>query len=45
VSLADVDPGDHVGVKRKKVVAATKKYGPELMDLQARLFAGRNKRS
>jgi PPK2 family polyphosphate:nucleotide phosphotransferase len=39
VSLADVDPGDHLGVKRKKVVAATRKYGPELMDLQERLFA------
>jgi PPK2 family polyphosphate:nucleotide phosphotransferase len=39
VSLADVDPGDHLGVKRKKIAAAGEKYGPELMDLQERLFA------
>jgi PPK2 family polyphosphate:nucleotide phosphotransferase len=39
VSLADVDPGDHLGVKRKNVVAAREKYGPELLDLQERLFA------
>ena len=39
VSLADVDPGDHLGVKRKKIAAASEKYGPELLDLQERLFA------
>ncbi len=39
VSLADVDPGDHLGVNRKKITAATEKYGPELLDLQERLFA------
>jgi PPK2 family polyphosphate:nucleotide phosphotransferase len=39
VSLADVDPGDHLGVKRKKIAAAGEKYGPELLDLQERLFA------
>jgi PPK2 family polyphosphate:nucleotide phosphotransferase len=39
VSLADVDPGDHLGVKRKKIAAADEKYGAELMDLQERLFA------
>jgi PPK2 family polyphosphate:nucleotide phosphotransferase len=39
VSLADIDPGDHLGVKRKKIVAARDKYGPELLDLQERLFA------
>src|SRR5450759_3379663 len=39
VSLADVDPGDHLGVKRKKIAAAGDKYGPELLELQERLFA------
>jgi len=39
VSLADVDPGDHLGLKRKKIAAARDKYGPELLDLQERLFA------
>ena len=39
VSLADVDPGDHLGVKRRKIAAAREKYGPELLDLQERLFA------
>jgi PPK2 family polyphosphate:nucleotide phosphotransferase len=39
VSLSDVDPGDHLGVKRKKVASASTKYGPELLDLQERLFA------
>ena len=39
VSLADVDPGDRLGVKRKKIAAAREKYGPELLDLQERLFA------
>ena len=39
VSLADVDPGDNLGVKRRKVAAAREKYGPELLDLQERLFA------
>jgi PPK2 family polyphosphate:nucleotide phosphotransferase len=39
VSLADVDPGDHLGVKRKKLASAHEKYGPELLDLQERLFA------
>jgi len=39
VSLADVDPGDHMGVNRKKIAASRKKYGPELLDLQERLFA------
>jgi PPK2 family polyphosphate:nucleotide phosphotransferase len=39
VSLADVDPGDRQGVKRKKVTAAREKYGPQLLDLQERLFA------
>jgi hypothetical protein len=39
VSLADVDPGDHLGVKRKKIAAAGQKYGRELLDLQERLFA------
>jgi len=39
VSLADVDPGDRLGVNRKKIAAAREKYGPELLDLQERLFA------
>jgi PPK2 family polyphosphate:nucleotide phosphotransferase len=39
VSLADVDPGDHLGVNRRKIAAASEKYGPELLDLQERLFA------
>ena len=39
VSLADVDPGDHLGLKRRKIAAALDKYGPELLDLQERLFA------
>jgi PPK2 family polyphosphate:nucleotide phosphotransferase len=39
VSLADIDPGDHLGVKRRKIAAAREKYGPELLDLQERLFA------
>ena len=39
VSLADVDPGDHMGVNRKKIAASREKYGPELLDLQERLFA------
>src|ERR1700693_4981567 len=39
VSLANVDPGDHLGVKRRKIAAAREKYGPELLDLQERLFA------
>jgi PPK2 family polyphosphate:nucleotide phosphotransferase len=39
VSLADVDPGDHQGVNRKKIAAAREKYGPQLLDLQERLFA------
>jgi PPK2 family polyphosphate:nucleotide phosphotransferase len=39
VSLADVDPGDRLGVNRKKIAAASEKYGPELLDLQERLFA------
>jgi PPK2 family polyphosphate:nucleotide phosphotransferase len=39
VSLADVDPGDHLGFKRRKIAAAREKYGPELLDLQERLFA------
>ncbi len=39
VSLADVDPGDHLGVKSKKLAAAREKYEPELLDLQERLFA------
>src|SRR6185312_6840432 len=39
VSLADVDPGDHLGIKRKKLEAARQKYGQELLDLQERLFA------
>jgi PPK2 family polyphosphate:nucleotide phosphotransferase len=39
VSLADVDPGDHLGVKHRKIAAAREKYGPELLDLQERLFA------
>ena len=39
VSLADVDPGDHLGVKRRKLAAASEKYGRELLDLQERLFA------
>src|SRR5450759_2990793 len=39
VSLADVDPGDRLGVKRKKIAAAREKYGPELLDLQERLYA------
>jgi PPK2 family polyphosphate:nucleotide phosphotransferase len=39
VSLADVDPGDHLGVKHKKIAGARDKYGPELLDLQERLFA------
>jgi PPK2 family polyphosphate:nucleotide phosphotransferase len=39
VSLADVDPGDLLGVNRKKIAAAREKYGPELLDLQERLFA------
>lgn len=39
VSLADVDPDDHLGVKRRKIAAAREKYGPELLDLQERLFA------
>jgi PPK2 family polyphosphate:nucleotide phosphotransferase len=39
VSLSDVDPGDHLGVKRKKIASASTKYGPELLDLQERLFA------
>ncbi len=39
ISLADVDPGDHLGVKRKKIAAAGDKYGPELLELQERLFA------
>src|ERR1035437_7686509 len=39
VSLADIDPGDHLGVKRKKIAASREKYGPELLDLQERLFA------
>ena len=39
VSLGDVDPGDRQGVNRKKIAAATKKYGAELLDLQERLFA------
>ena len=38
VSLSDVDPGDHLGLNRKKI-AGREKYGPELMDLQERLFA------
>jgi PPK2 family polyphosphate:nucleotide phosphotransferase len=39
VSLGDVDPADHLGVKRKKITTASEKYGPELLDLQERLFA------
>jgi PPK2 family polyphosphate:nucleotide phosphotransferase len=39
VSLADIDPGDQLGVKRRKIAAAREKYGPELLDLQERLFA------
>ena len=39
VSLADVDPGDRLGVSRKKIAATREKYGPELLDLQERLFA------
>jgi PPK2 family polyphosphate:nucleotide phosphotransferase len=39
VSLADVDPGDRLGAKRKKIAAAREKYGPELLDLQERLYA------
>jgi len=39
VSLADVDPGDRLGVSRKKIAAAREKYGPELLDLQERLYA------
>jgi len=39
VSLADVDPGDRLGVKRKKIAPAREKYGPELLDLQERLYA------
>lgn len=39
VSLTDVDPGDHLGVKRRKLEAAREKYGKELLDLQERLFA------
>ena len=39
VSLADIDPGDHLGLKRRKIAAARDKYGPELLDLQERLFA------
>ena len=39
VSLSDVDPGDHLGLNRKKIAAASEKYGPELLDLQERLFA------
>ena len=39
VSLGDVDPGDHLGVKRKKLAASRKKDGRELLDLQERLFA------
>jgi PPK2 family polyphosphate:nucleotide phosphotransferase len=39
VSLADVDPGDHLGVNRKKIASSREKYGPELLDLQERLFA------
>jgi hypothetical protein len=33
VSLADVDPGDRLGVKRKQIAAAREKYGPELLGL------------
>src|SRR5450756_520892 len=43
VSLADVDPGDHLGVKRKKIAAAGDKYRPELLELQERLFAEKKK--
>ena len=39
VSLAVVDPGDHLAGKRRKIAAAREKYGPELLDLQERLFA------
>jgi PPK2 family polyphosphate:nucleotide phosphotransferase len=39
VSLSDVDPGDQLGLSRKKIAAAREKYGPELLDLQERLFA------
>jgi PPK2 family polyphosphate:nucleotide phosphotransferase len=39
VSLADVDPGDRLGVKRKKIAPARDKYGRELLDLQERLYA------
>jgi PPK2 family polyphosphate:nucleotide phosphotransferase len=39
VSLSDVDPGDHLGLNRKKIAAGREKYGPELLDLQERLFA------
>ena len=39
VSLADLDPGDHLGVNRKKMAVAHEKYGPKLLDLQERLFA------
>jgi PPK2 family polyphosphate:nucleotide phosphotransferase len=39
VSLSDVDPGDQLGLNRKKIAAAREKYGPELLDLQERLFA------
>jgi PPK2 family polyphosphate:nucleotide phosphotransferase len=41
VNLADIDPGDHLGVNRKKIAGAREKYGPELLDLQERLFAER----
>jgi len=39
VSLSDVDPGDHLGLSGRKIAAAHEKYGPELLDLQERLFA------
>jgi len=40
VRLADVDPGDHrQGVKKRTIAKAHEKYGPELLELQERLFA------
>jgi PPK2 family polyphosphate:nucleotide phosphotransferase len=39
VSLSDVDPSDRHGVKGRKIQTAHEKYGPELLELQERLFA------
>jgi len=45
VSLADVDPGDRLGVKRKKIAAAREKYGPNCWTFKSASTRRRNRRS